>query len=77
MEANFETTADLARQGVMIPPEVLIDASSLPNKRRIKEMIAQQREQEAQIEQGKQNTEIQKTIIANQEPAGPVGPVQQ
>jgi len=40
--ADFYALMDAAKMGIPIPPDLLIDASDLPNKEAIKEAIRQQ-----------------------------------
>jgi len=43
MQGQFQEAMDLLEQGVPIPPDILIDLSSMPNKERIKQRIDEQR----------------------------------
>jgi hypothetical protein len=65
-EADFVTWAGIANNRPEIPLEFLLELSDLPNKDKYLGMVAQQRQQEIEIEQGKQNVELQKTAMANQ-----------
>lgn len=65
---QFQVLADLAQAGMPIPPEVIIQASSLRNKDALIEKIeqaqqaqAQAAQQQAQFEQAKAESEIRKT----------------
>lgn len=46
-EAQFQETIEMAKVGVPVPPDVMIDASSLPKKEQIKQRILQQQRLEA------------------------------
>lgn len=56
---QFDKLASLAQNKVPIPPEFLIEASSLPNKKKILEKMQQQREQEAALIQAAQAAQMQ------------------
>lgn len=62
--ANFLVWAELARNGQPVPPTLLVDLSDLPEKDRVKVEIEKMMMQSQQAEQAKQQTEIQKTVIA-------------
>jgi hypothetical protein len=49
-QEEFEQLAQLAQQGMPIPPEMLIEASSVRNKKRILEMLEQQKQEQAQMQ---------------------------
>lgn len=74
--ANFSLLLEMVRFGMPIPPDVLINASDLPNKEEILGIISAQAQAAQQAEQDKNNTEIQKTIIANSESGVPTQGVQ-
>lgn len=67
-QEEFEQLASMAEQGMPIPPEMMIEASSIRNKKRIIELIEQQRQQEAQMQgqamQAQQEMEAQKLQIS-------------
>jgi len=63
--ANFSLLLEMIRFGMQIPPDVLINASDLPNKDEILGTIKASAEAKAKAEQAKNDTEIQKTVIAN------------
>lgn len=50
-QEEFEQLSTLAQQGIPIPPEMLIEASSVRNKQRLLEMMNQQRQQAMQAQQ--------------------------
>lgn len=62
--ANFIVWSEMAKQGAPIPFEFLVELSDLPNKAKVIEKYEQQQAQAAQAEQAKNDTEIQKTLIA-------------
>lgn len=64
--ANFQMWAELAKGGLPVPPQMLVDLSDLPDKDKVLAQFQQQQQQAAAAEQGKQQTEIQKTMIAAQ-----------
>ena len=64
--ANFDMMVELAGKGVPIPPMVFIEMAPIPNKQRIIQLLQQASEQDAQAEDKKYDTEIQKTMIAAQ-----------
>lgn len=69
--ANFIVWSELAKQGIPVPPDMLVEMSDLPNKEEMKARMQQQQDQAQQMEQDKMNTEIQKTMIAKgQQPGG-------
>ena len=74
-EADFVTWATISQSRPEIPLEFLLELSDLPNKDKLLAMISQSQQQVAQTEQGKQQTEILKTQIANQ-PEPQEGPLQ-
>lgn len=68
---NFIVWSELAKQGIPVPPDMLVEMSDLPNKEEMKARMKQDQEQAAKLEQDKMNTEIQKTLIAKgQQPGG-------
>jgi len=72
-EANFVTWATIANNRPEIPIEFLLELSDLPKKDKLLAMITQRQQAEMAVEQGKQQTELQKTAMANQpEPEGPL-----
>ena len=64
--ANLQIMQQLAQSGVPIPPTALLELAPIPNKEAILKMLQEQQQREQQIEKGKQQTEIQKTLIAHQ-----------
>ncbi len=62
--ANFLVWSDMAKQGVPIPPEMLIEMSDLPEKDRIIAKMEEQKQQAMDLEQQKMQTELQKTAMA-------------
>lgn len=65
--ANFSLLMEMVKFGMPIPPQVLIDSSDLPNKGEIMSIITGQQQQQAQEANAKNETEILKTQIANQD----------
>jgi hypothetical protein len=63
-QSSFQAWAQLKMGGMNVPDQLLIDLSDLPDKQMVMSQMAQVQQQAAQMEQGKQNTEIQKTLIA-------------
>jgi hypothetical protein len=68
--ANFLFLKDLASQGVPISPITLLRASDSPDKDRVIAETQQFIEQQGQAEKEKNQTEITKTAIANQNQGG-------
>ncbi len=68
--ANFILWSELAGKGISVPPQLLVDLSDLPDKEKVIQGIEQMQQQQMQTEQGKQNMEIQKTLIAAQSKRG-------
>lgn len=64
--ANLQMMQQLAQAGVPIPPTALLEMSPIPNKERIMQQIQQQQQAEQEAEDKKYNTELQKTMIAQQ-----------
>lgn len=64
--ANFEMIVELAGKGVPLPPELFIELAPIPNKARVKEIMAQAQQAQQATDQKKYDTEIQKTQIAAQ-----------
>lgn len=64
--ANFMMWSDMAKQGIAIPPQLLIELSDLPDKEKALQAIASQQQAAAQQEQAKMNMEVGKTQIAAQ-----------
>lgn len=64
--ANFTLLLDAASKGIMIPPDVLIDLSDLPNKDKIKARMESMQAEQMQMENKKMDTEVQKAMIAAQ-----------
>lgn len=50
-QEQFEQLSDMAKQGIPIPPEMIIKASSVKDKAEILEMLEQQQQQAAQAQQ--------------------------
>lgn len=63
---NFALWSEMAAKGVPVPPELLIDLSDLPDKEKVKQMIAQASQAAAAQESQKYDTEITKAQIAAQ-----------
>lgn len=76
--ANFTMLGELAKQGMPIPPIEIIKVSPLPEntKTSIIKGLAASQAQAAQADQQKNQTEIDKTLIANQDKGQPPGPPQ-
>jgi len=49
-QEEFEQLAQMAQQGIPIPPEMLIEVSSIRNKQKVLEMMQQQKEQAMQAQ---------------------------
>ena len=49
-QEEFEQLASMAQQGIPIPPEMLIEASSVRNKQRLLEMMGQQKQEAMQMQ---------------------------
>ena len=64
--ANFEMMVELAGKGVPLPPQLFIELAPIPNKQRITQLLSEANQQQADAEQKKYDTEIQKTMIAAQ-----------
>lgn len=62
--ANFESWANLRMHGVPVPDDLLVEMSDLPNKEIAIQRFQQQAQAAAAGEQGKQQAEIIKTLIA-------------
>lgn len=58
-QEEFRQLAEMAAQGIPIPPEMLIEVSSVRNKQRILEMMQQQREAAMQAQQQTVQAEMQ------------------
>lgn len=59
-QEEFEQLAQLAQQGMPIPPEMLIEASSVRNKQKLMEMMQQQRAQAMQAQMAQADREQQR-----------------
>jgi hypothetical protein len=68
-QENLSQFIELARVGAPIPTEIFIEFFDIPEeqKKTIMASITAQREREQHLEEGRQQTEITKTQIANQE----------
>ena len=69
MLSNYARWAELAQQGMQVPPSMLIDLDpglTQEQKAKYNAMISSQAQAEQQQEDKKYNTELIKTIIANQ-----------
>lgn len=64
--SNFAIWSEIAMKRPEFPLEVLIDMSDLPDKDKVLGILKQMREQQMQVEQGKQQTEIDKAMIARE-----------
>ena len=62
--ANFMVWSDAAGKGMPIPATMLVDMSDLPNKELAKEQIQEEIDRQRALQESKQQTEIQKTVIA-------------
>lgn len=60
-QEQFQALVDLARSGVPIPPQVLLEASSLPNKREIVEKLKAMEQQSSQTGDPVKELAVQKT----------------
>lgn len=60
--ANFAILFELAKQGVIQDPSIIIAASDIPNKAEILGNLAQQAQAAAQAEQSKNETELLKSL---------------
>ena len=69
--ANFEMMVELAGKGVPLPPQLFIELAPIPNKQRISQLLQEANQQQADAEQKKYDTEIQKTMIAAQSKSQP------
>lgn len=58
-QEEFEQLAQMAQQGIPIPPEMLIEASSVRNKQRLLEMMNQQRAEAMQAQQAQAQAAMQ------------------
>lgn len=58
-QEQFEQLTQMAQAGVPIPPEIMIEASSLRDKPRLLEMIRNQQQQQMQAQQAAQQAEMQ------------------
>lgn len=72
-QEEFQQLAEMAQRGIPIPPELLIEASSVRNKKRILDMMAERQQQamqgqaqQAQIEGQKAQAEMQIKAISAQ-----------
>ena len=65
-QEEFEQLAQMAQQGMPIPPEMLIEASSIRNKKRILEMLEEQKQQAAQGQQQAMQAQMQAQQQADQ-----------
>ena len=65
-ELAVNRAVELAGKGVPLPPQLFIELAPIPNKQRISQLLSEANEQQAQAEQKKYDTEIQKTMIAAQ-----------
>lgn len=70
---NFMMLLELAGKGIEIPPQAILEFAPIPQKDKVMEMMQQQMEMKAQMEQKKFDTEIQKSLIAAQSKAGGMG----
>lgn len=58
-QEEFEQLATLAQQGIPIPPEMLVEASSVRNKQRLLEMMQQQKAEAMQAQQAQAQAQMQ------------------
>ena len=66
MMSNFLMMMELAGKGVAIPPQAILEFAPIPNKNKVMEMIAQSMEQQQKQETMKYETEIAKSLIAQE-----------
>lgn len=66
-QANAMVLLEMARAGMPIPPEVIISYMDFPEKEKVLADMQQQKQQAMEMERSKQQTEIVKTQIANQD----------
>lgn len=65
-EEQFQRLAELAQAGMPIPPDVLIEASSLPKKQQLLDKLRQSQEQQAQAPSAAMQAEVQKADMQMQ-----------
>ncbi len=63
---EFQQLADLASKGLPVPPEMLIEASSLRNKRELLEKLEEQRQQQMQMQMQQMQQAAQMEMQARQ-----------
>ena len=66
MLGNFMFLLEIAGKGIPIPPTALFRFAPIPNKEKIMAEIQQQQQMDFQREKMKYDTEIQKSMIAQQ-----------
>lgn len=69
-QSNFILWAEMARNGLPVPPSLLVDLSDLPDKEKVKAQMEAMAQQQMELEQQKMQTEILKTQIAKQNQGG-------
>jgi hypothetical protein len=67
--ASFSTLMEMSRNGMQIPPSIIIEASDLSGKDKILDILNGQQQAQAQAEQDKNQTELKKTLYAKLDPA--------
>lgn len=60
-EGEFLMWMEAARQGITVPPQMLVELSSLPKKAKWAEVMQQMQEQQMQMEAEKHRTELEKS----------------
>ena len=65
-QEEFERLTALAQSGIQIPPDVLIEASQLRNKRRLLQMMEEAKEDPAQAQAAEQANELQMQLLQSQ-----------
>lgn len=73
-QATFQMWAELASQGVPVPPTYLAELSDVPDKEKLIEGIQQMQQAEQASEDKKYQTELMKTIIGQQGKSGGTSP---
>jgi len=67
--ASFSTLMEMSRNGMPITPDIIIEASDMPNKESILTNLRGQQASQAKSEQDKNDTELKKTLYAKLDPA--------
>jgi len=66
-EAQFELMTELSKQGLPLPPEVLVESSSFPNKSKIMQALTAQSESQSVAAQQQHASEVIKSVIGKVE----------